>query len=127
MKMIHAKKLARKFTSRRMLSDVEALGVLYEIKEKKASLELNEAIKTLENKVLGGNNGKDVVVFIEDCDGEAVECYKIKPEDSYREPFRSIIDEWGSATLQEYVVDIIDNPDMNWKAEISMISEKSAS
>ena len=120
-----AKRIARNFTSRKTISDVEALGVLYEMREKKPSLDLKEAIDVLEKKVLGGNSGSDVVVFIEDSDGNIEESYKITPEDSFREPYRSLIDEWGSATLQEYVSDIVDNPDIDWSEEIERISKRS--
>ena len=119
-----AKKIARSFTMRKTMSDVEALACLYEMNEKKPHLKLEEPIAILEKTVLGGNKGNDAIVFVVDTDEEIQECYKITQEDSFREPYRSLIDEWGAGTLQELIIDIIDNYDLDWKKEIECIAKK---
>lgn len=123
MKIHEAKKIARSFTMRKTMSDVEALGCLYEMNEKKPHLKLSEPITVLEKIVLGGNKGNDVVVFIVDTEEKVQECYKITPEDSFKEPYKSLIDEWGSGTLRELITDIIDNYDLDWGKEIECIAK----
>jgi len=83
-----------------------------------------DLISTLEKTVLGGNIGNDIVIFVVDTDEEIQECYKITPEDSFIEPYRSLIDEWGAGTLREFIIDIIDNYDLDWSKEIECIAEK---
>jgi hypothetical protein len=122
-----AKKIARSFTMRKTMSDVEALACLYEMDEKKPHLKLGEPIAILEKSVLGGNKGSDVVVFVVDINENIEECYKITPEESYVEPYRSLIDEWGSGTLRELIVDIIDNYDLDWSKEIECLAKKTES
>jgi len=124
MNINEAKRVARSFTSRKTISDVEALGILYEMQEKKSSLDLTESIVAMEKKVLGGNRGNDFIVFVEDLDGNIEESYKITPEDSLKEPFRSLLDEWGSVTLQEYISNIVDNPDVEWSEKIKEIAKR---
>lgn len=119
-----AKKIARSFTMRKTMSDVEALACLYEMNEKKPHLKLEEPIAILEKTVLGGNKGNDAIVFVVDTDEEIQESYKITQEDSFREPYRSLIDEWGAGTLHELIIDIIDNYDLDWKKEIECIAKK---
>ena len=77
----------------------------------------------MEKIVLGGNKGNDVVVFIVDTEEKVQECYKITPEDSFKEPYKSLIDEWGSGTLRELITDIIDNYDLDWGKEIECITK----
>lgn len=123
MKKHEAKKIARSFTYRKTMTDIEALACLYEMDEKKPQLNLSEPIAILEKTVLGGNTGSDVAIFVEDFDGNIKDSYKITPEESFKEPYRSLIDEWESATLREYVCDIVDNSDMNWSEEIKRIAK----
>jgi hypothetical protein len=49
---------------------------------------------------------------------------KITPEDSFKEPYRSLIDEWGSATLRDQIADIVDNYDLDWSKEIECLAKK---
>ena len=119
-----AKKIARSFTTRKTMSDIEALGCLYEMDSKKLHLNLGEAIAILEKTVLGGNKGDDVVVFVVDSDDKIQECYKIASEDSFKEPYRSLIDEWGSATLRDQITDIVDNYDLDWSKEIKCLAKR---
>ena len=123
MNKYQAKKIARSFTMRKTMSDVEALGCLYEMDEKKPHLKLEEPIAVLEKTVLGGNKGNDVVVFVVDTDEKIQECYKITPKNSFKEPHRSLIDEWGASTLRELITDIIDNYDLDWSKEIEYLAK----
>ena len=116
-----AKKIARSFTSRKTISDVEALGVLYEIQEKKSSQDINEAIATLEKVVLGGNKGDDVLLFI---DEPELECYKLTREESYQQPYRSLIDEWGAATIREFILDVLNIP-CDYGKELELLAKQS--
>lgn len=114
-----AKKIARSFTSRKTISDVGALGILYEIQEKKSSPDIDEAILTLEKIVLGGNKGDDVLLFV---DEPELECYKITKEESHQQPYRSLIDEWGASTIKDFISDVLNIP-CDYSKELELLAK----
>jgi len=118
-----AKKIARKFTKRKAISDVHALANLYKLRKIEETEEIKEAIKTLELTVLNGHKGDDLIIFEVDNNGKILECHKCTREESFQEPYRSLIDEFDANILQELIVDMLDNSDLNWKKEILCLSK----
>ncbi|WP_152184412.1 hypothetical protein [Sulfurimonas indica] len=120
-----AKKIARDIAGVKMLSDVKALYVLYVMQEKKSSLNLDDAIECLEKYLFGGSKSDDLIIFMRDENNNIVESVKCTKEESFRQPYRALIDQWEANQLKSLIYDMIENDLLPWEQELKHMALKS--